>query len=194
MIICQDLSHGNNNNCVCLSTHKNEYRRYGRYIRAPVYTIDVEAGLIIPGRALEGRGRLHRQTQPSVGATNLVDAVFKGLSTPPGYRYLSFNEASSVWMERQDQISGYRMDTIGARIGEIHLDCISMSVEGTKIDIYDAWGRHDTLCDILFGGVRHDIIVEARSLMTEMISSIVINGFYTDKQPEIYGSEEADLI
>ena len=63
-----------------------------------------------------------------------------------------------------------------------------------ELEINDVGDSYLDLPDMTFGQGRIDYISSARSAMTEMISLAVMNGYYTDKQPEIDGSEEADLI
>lgn len=195
MIICQDTSPGNQDLCLCLSIDKNEYRSNTRYVLAPIYTIDIKTGTIIPGQALYGRARYHRRVKLTLAAVNFVKEIFTGLETPIGYRYLSFARVANKWLERQDRYYGCRLDWFGSFAGGIMIGPFEMSAAyDGELEIKDMGDSYLDLPDMTFGQGRIDYISSARSAMTEMISLAVMNGYYTDKQPEIDGSEEADLI
>lgn len=195
MIICQDTSPGNQDSCLCLSIDKNEYRSNARYVLAPRYTIDIETGTIIPGQGPHGRARYHRRVKLTLAAVNFVKEIFTGLETPTGYRYLSFANIADRWFERQDRYYGCRLDWFGSFAGDIIIGPFEMSAaHGAELEISDVGLNCLDLPDMTFGQGRIDYISSARSAMTEMISLAVMNGYYTDKQPEIDGSEEADLI
>lgn len=195
MIICQDTSPGNQDLCLCLSIDKNEYRSNTRYVLAPIYTIDIKTGTIIPGQALYGRARYHRRVKLTLAAVNFVKEIFTGLETPTGYRYLSFARVANKWLERQDRYYGCRLDWFGSFAGGIMIGPFEMSAAHSgELEINDVGDSYLDLPDMTFGQGRIDYISSARSAMTEMISLAVMNGYYTDKQPEIDGSEEADLI
>lgn len=195
MIICQDTSPGNQDLCLCLSIDKNEYRSNTRYVLAPIYTIDIKTGTIIPGQALYGRARYHRRVKLTLAAVNFVKEIFTGLETPIGYQYLSFARVANKWLERQDRYYGCRLDWFGSFAGGIMIGPFEMSAAYSgELEINDVGDSYLDLPDMTFGQGRIDYISSARSAMTEMISLAVMNGYYTDKQPEIDGSEEADLI
>lgn len=184
---------------VCLSTDKYEYRRFARFVPAPRYTVDVDDGVIIPGRAANGISRFHRLVRPSPTAADFVSVVFKGLDHPAKYRYLSFNPmteqtAKSAYRRWSDNHSlGCNISVLGT-VGEINFDSLSLSVSNVTISLEDCgWARPD-LSDLMFGPGRATYIGECRSVVSSIINVVVMHGFYTDKQPEIYGSEEADLI
>lgn len=187
---------------VCLSTKQHEYKENQYNVQAPLYTIDTLDGSIIPGQSEFGRAKYHRRIKVSDPLSSIVSKVFGGIDMPGTYRYISINKAkiysgySGIMKPSFESLTpiddGYLFD------GTLSLGMFDIVVDGYEADIFvghaDEIDVDSDLADLMFGSARDRCIESMRERVSSIIGFVVMNGYYTDKQPEIYGSEEADLI
>lgn len=193
MIICRKYGYPSYSApCACLSTSKNEYAGFSRFVRAPRYTVDLDDGSIIPGRAAFGKHRLHRIIEVSSEARDFIKTVFAGATYPAKYRYLSFNETSYGWTGMKSYSDSGSDLYLLSDVGYVKFYRLELLVpSGYRLTLVYT-GADPT--SLMFGDRRAKYIMECRETVSSIVNEIVMHGMYTDKQPNIYGSEEADLI
>lgn len=176
MIIHGDTQYGPWPSVLYLSKDLYEYRKHNSKVRSPRVTIDLHEGIMMGGPMkyiIANADALHAK-----GVLTILDSQ---------YRYLMFSFLAN---RIEDSMNGHKF---GSHLVFNRSNSLNFPTHVTLRTVSGAGALVDS---IVFGNGVQNIMESTHEWLKEVVSTIIMKGIYTDKQPKIaspYYSED-DVI